>query len=78
MYRYNHTMADNMNGDKNKNGNRCQNCSHTQDKLVWIEAKYGKGTIGGYVCLKCAQGLEMDATLSNFNINWDDVKSPMV
>lgn len=59
---------------QNKTVHRCQSCSRSKDKLVWIEARYGEGVIGGYVCLKCVQSLEDDRSISNFTVDWEDVK----
>jgi DNA-directed RNA polymerase subunit RPC12/RpoP len=56
-------------------GYRCQNCGRNKDKLVWMEAQYRDGVIGGYVCLKCVQNLEQDESISNFTVDWKDIKN---
>jgi DNA-directed RNA polymerase subunit RPC12/RpoP len=54
---------------------RCQSCGRNKDKLVWMEASYKDGVIGGYVCLKCVQSLEEDSTLSDLSVDWNDIKT---
>jgi len=40
-----------------------------------MEAQYRDGVIGGYVCLKCVQNLEQDESISNFTVDWKDIKN---